>query len=123
MNQQIWACVWMHKCDSGSYKLVLYSFTALPATGLPVQFPACCDVLTAGMTVTWLPQWGLTGPTNIAAPSVCIRMIFTCDDFCCLLHASFRLPGSLQMFDEITGAMNPWLFHSQPSHLCSNLRC
>ena len=34
----------MHKCDSGSYKLVLYSFTALPATGLPVQFPACCDV-------------------------------------------------------------------------------
>ena len=30
----------MHKCVSGNYKLVLYSFTALPAAGLPVQI-AC----------------------------------------------------------------------------------
>ena len=37
IDQQIWACVWMHKCVSGSYKLILYSFTAPPAAGLPVQ--------------------------------------------------------------------------------------
>ena len=40
IDEQIWASVWMHKCVSGSYKLVLYSFTALPAAGLPVQI-AC----------------------------------------------------------------------------------
>ena len=37
IDKRIWACVWMHKCVSSSYKLVLYSFTALLAAGLPVQ--------------------------------------------------------------------------------------
>ena len=43
-------------------------------------------------------------------------MIFRCDDFCCLLHASSELPDSLQVFDELSDAMNPWLLHSRPSH-------
>ena len=53
----IWASDWMHKCEPGTYKLVLFSFTALPAAGSPAQLacPLCCD-FGRDDTLIWFPS-------------------------------------------------------------------
>ena len=81
----------MHKFEPCSYKLVLYSFTALPAKGWPVHLPACVGVITAGMHSDLASVVKPPRSDSNTAPTVCFLMISRCDDFRSLLHAGVKV--------------------------------